>query len=179
MRTKRFSIVIVPAMVVAVACFVVAASVPAGAKAKKPPDACLLITKADVSTTFAKLEAALQPVTVGEPTIGKPASQGGQGTYSCSTSFQLPNSVGGSVLVKTFPLNSKFPCIPKGQPGKTVKVSGMKAFVEPVPSHANVTRDITFVDKGGCAFIEIFLSGGSARVPQSAFVDLAAAALAK
>ena len=82
------------------------------------------------------------------------------------------------MLVKTYPVTKQIPCPPKGQPGKTVKVSGTKVFVEPNPSDAKVTRDVTFVDQGGCAFVEIFLSGGSAKVPQSAFLDLAAAALA-
>ena len=73
----------------------------------------------------------------------------------------------------------KYGCPPKGQPGKTVKVSGVKVFVEPNPSHPNVTRDVTFIDHGACAFIEIFLSGGDAIVPPSAFIDLAKDVLAK
>jgi hypothetical protein len=166
-------------VIIAASCaFVASAVVPASAKAKPVPDACSLITTADVTTAFAKLDAALQPTSVADPEIGKPASQGGQGTNSCSTSFELPNFVGGSVLVKTYPVTKQIPCPPKGQPGKTLKVSGTKVFVEPVPSDAKATRDVTFVD-GGCVFIEVFLSGGSARVPQSAFLDLAADALAK
>jgi hypothetical protein len=173
---RRFWIV-----VLAVSCVFAWASVPAsaGTKAKKVPDACALITQADVSTAFAKLEPALQPLSVADPVVGKPASQGGQGTNSCSTTFILPNSVGGSVLVKTNPVTKQIPCPAKGQPGKTVKVSGTKVLVEPNPSDAKVTRDVEFVDRGGCVFIEIFVSGGTARVPQSAFVELAAAALAK
>jgi len=167
-------------VIIAVACALVACvSVPAGAKTKKAPDSCSLITKADVATAFAKLDAALQPLSVADPLVGKPASQGGQGTNSCSTTFMLPNSVGGSVLVKTNPVTKQIPCPPKGQPGKTVTASGTKVLVEPNPSDATVTRDVTFVDQGSCAFIEIFLSGGSAKVPQGAFLDLAAAALAK
>jgi hypothetical protein len=165
-------------VIIAASCvFVASTAVPASAK-KKVPDACSLITAADVTTAFAKLDAALQPTSVAEPEIGKPSSQGGQGTNSCSTSFMLPNSVGGDVLVKTYPVTKQTPCPAKSQPGKTVKVSGTKVFVEPNPSDAKVTRDVTFVD-GGCVFIEVFLSGGSARVPQSGFLDLAAAALAK
>jgi hypothetical protein len=167
-------------VIIAVSCaFVASAAVPASAKAQKVPDACSLITKTDVATAFAKLDAALQPLSVEDPVVGKPSSQGGFGTNSCSTSFMLPNSVGGDVLVKTNPITKQIPCPPKGSPGKTVKVSGTKVLVEPNPSDAKVTRDVTFVDAGGCAFIEIFVSGGTARVPQSGFLDLAAAALAK
>ncbi len=151
----------------------------AGAAAKKLPDACALITKADVATAFAKLEVALQPTNVSDPVRGKPSSQGGQGTNSCETAFYLPNSVAGTVLVKTVPVTKQFPCPPKGQPGKTVRISRAKALLEPNPSDAKVVRDVTFVDQGGCAFIEVFLSGGSAKVPESAFVDLAKAALSK
>src|SRR5450432_2359139 len=128
-------------VIIAVSCAVVAsAAVPASAKAKVP-DACSLITKADVATAFAKLDAVLQPLSVADPAVGKPASQGGQGTNSCSMTFMLSNSVGGSVLVKTNPVTKQIPCPPKGQPGKTVKVSGTKVFAEPLPSDAKVTRD--------------------------------------
>jgi hypothetical protein len=151
----------------------------AGAATKKLPDACVLITKADVATAFAKLEVALQPTSVSDPVRGKPSNQGGQGTNSCETAFYLPNSVGGTVLVKTVPVTKQFPCPPKGQPGKTVTISRTKALLEPNPSDAKVVRDVTFVDQGGCAFIEVFLSGGSAKVPESAYVDLATAALSK
>jgi hypothetical protein len=181
-RARRFAIAMI-----AVSCgYVLVAAAPAGAHASakastktKVPDSCTLITKADVTTAFAKLDAALQPLSVADPEIGKPSNQGGQGTNSCSTSFMLPNSVGGSVLVKTFPVTKQTPCFPKGQPGKSIKIAGTKVLVEPNPSDGKVTRDVTFVDQGGCAFIEIFLSGGSAKIPQSAFTDLAAAALAK
>jgi hypothetical protein len=169
----------VVAIIVVSCAMLVSATVPASAKAKKVPNACSLITKADVSAAFAKLDAALQPLSVTDPAVGKPASQGGQGTNSCSTTFMLANSVGGSVLVSTNPVTKQTPCPPKGQPGKTVKVAGTNVFAEPNPSNAKVTRDVTFVDGGGCVFVEIFLSGGSATVPQSAFLDLAAAALAK
>jgi hypothetical protein len=152
---------------------------PAAAASKKVPDSCALITKADVTTAFAKLEPALQPTSVVDPVRGKPASQGGQGTESCSIAFYLPNSVGGTVLTKTFPVTKPLGCPPKGQPGKTVKIAKTKALLEPNPSHPGVTRDVTFVAKGGCAFIEVFLSGGSSKVPASGFVDLATAALAK
>jgi hypothetical protein len=151
----------------------------AAAAAKKLPDACALISKTDVATTFAKLDPALQPTSVSDPVRGKPSNQGGQGTNSCQTAFYLPNSVGGNVLVSTNLVTKQAPCPPKGQPGKTVKISGTKALLEPLPSDAKVVRDVTFVDHGGCAFIEVFLSGGSARVPRSAFVQLAKAALAK
>ena len=177
MRARSPGVVVIVMVIVASCAFVALGVVPASAKSKVP-DACSLITSADVTTAFAKLDAALQPTSVAEPTVGKPASQGGQGTNSCSTAFYLPNSVGGSVLVNTNPVTKQNACPPKGQPGKTVKVSGTKVFVEPNPSDAKVTRDVTFVD-GGCVFIEVFLSGGSAKVPQSAFLDLAAAALAK
>ena len=174
MRARRFAVVMI-----AVSCAsLVAATAPASAKAKVP-NSCTLITKADVTTAFAKLDADLQPLSVADPEVGKPTNQGGQGTNSCSTTFMLPNSVGGSVLVKTNPVTKQLPCPPKGQPGKTIKIAGTKVLVEPNPSDAKVTRDVTFVDQGGCAFIEIFLSGGSAKVPQSAFTDLATAALAK
>ncbi len=174
---RRFGVI---SVLIAVAGFAVAQFAgPAAAASKKIPDACVLITKADVTTAFAKLEAALQPTSVIDPARGKDTSQGGQGTNSCSTVFYVPNSVGGSVLVKTYPITSKFPCPPKGQPGKTVKIGKTKALLEPNPSDAKVVRDVTFVDKGGCAFIEIFLSGGTAKVPASGFVDLATAALAK
>ena len=171
---RRFAVVMI-----AVSCtYVVAATATASAKPKMP-DACVLISKADVTTAFAKLDAALQPLSVADPEIGKAASQGGQGTNSCSTTFALPNSVVGSVLVKMNPVTKQIPCPPKGQAGRTLKIAGTKVLVEPNPSDAKVTRDVTFVDQGGCAFIEIFLSGGSAKVPQSAFTDLAAAAVAK
>jgi hypothetical protein len=151
----------------------------AAATAKRLPNACTLISKTDVATAFAKLESALQPTSVSDPVRGKPSNQGGQGTNSCQTAFYLPNSVAGNVLVKTNLVTKQTPCPPKGQPGKTVTISGTKALLEPLPSDAKVVRDVTFVDHGGCAFIEIFLSGGSARVPRRAFVDLATAALAK
>lgn len=51
--------------------------------------------------------------------------------------------------------------------------------MEPNPSHPDVTRDVTFIDHGACATIEIFLSGGDATVPASAFLDLAKDVLAK
>lgn len=151
----------------------------AHAAVKKLPDACTLITKADVATAFAKLQAALQPTSISDPARGTPSSQGGQGINSCGTAFSLPNSVGGTVLVKTNPVTKQIPCPPKGQPGKTVTVSGTKALLEPLPSDAKVVRDVTFVDQGACVFIEIFLSGSTAKLPARAFVDLATAALAK
>jgi hypothetical protein len=174
MRSRQAVVAIVAASFVCM----VSTSAPAGAKGTVP-NACTVITQADVSTAFAKLDAALQPTSVSEPVVGKPSSQGGFGTNSCSTVFMLPNSVGGSVLVVTNPVTKQAPCPPKGQPGKTVKVAGTKVLVQPTPGKTKTTRNVTFVDQGGCASIEIFLSGGSATVPQSAFVDLAAAALAK
>lgn len=175
MRASRSAMLIV----VVSCCLVLVTWGTAVAAAKKVPDACALITKSDVATAFAKLDTALQPLSIADPVVGKPASQGGQGTNSCSTTFSLPGSVGGSVLVKTNPVTKQLPCPPKGQPGKTVKIAGTASLLEPNPSDAKVVRDITFVDQGGCAFIEIFLSGGSVKVPGSAFVELATAALAK
>ncbi len=139
----------------------------------------MAVTKADVAAAFAKLDAALQPTNVLEPTRAKPRNQGGFGPHACQTQMQLPNSVGANVLVSIEPIVKKIGCPPKGQPGKTVKVSGVKVFVEPIPSRPQETRDVMFIDHGACAFIEIFLSGGDAKVPPSAFLDLAKAALAK
>jgi hypothetical protein len=178
MQTRRVSIFVL--VLVAAITQIGSFAAPAGAATKStPPDACALITSADVATAFAKLDPALQPTSVTDPVRGKPANQGGQGTNSCSTAFYLPNSVGGSVLVKANKIVKGFPCPPKGQPGKTVKIGATKARLEPVPSNAAVTRDITFVQQGGCTFLEIFLSGGDAHVPASAFVELATDALAK
>lgn len=165
--------------IVLAAAAAMAITAPAASAAKKAPDTCTLVTQADVSTAFAKLEPALQPTSVAAPEHGKPASQGGFGTASCSTAFYLPNSVGGSVLVNATPVSSKLPCFPKGQPGKTVKIAGTKALLEPVPSDAKTTRNVTFVDKGSCVSIEVFVSGGDNHVPASGFTDLAAAALSK
>ncbi len=158
---------------------VVAAGGSASAAAKKLPDPCSLITKADVANAFATLQTALQPTSVSDPVGGKPANQGGQGLNLCGTAFYLPNSVAGTVLVNSNPITNQFPCPPKGQSGKTVRISGTKALIEPNPSEPKVVRDVTFPEGGGCVFIEISLSGGTARVPQSGFVDLAKAALAK
>jgi hypothetical protein len=153
---------------------------PAGAAKKALPDACAAVTQADVTAAFAKLDASLQPVgDVSEPTRSKPTSQGGFGEHACESHMEVPNSVGASVLVSMNPIVKKYGCPPKGQPGKTVKVSGTKVLVESNPSHPDRTRSVEFTDRGACAFIEISLSGGSAVVPTSAFLDLAKAALAK
>jgi len=170
---------LVPVTLLAALLEVASFAAPAGAAKKPLPDSCVAVTQADVTTAFAKLEAALRPTSVAEPTRSKPQNQGGFGQYGCETTMILPNSVGGRVLVTMNPYQKKYGCPPKGQPGKTVKVSGVKVFVEPTPSHPNETRDVTFIDHGACAFIEIFLSGGDAVVPPSAFLDLAKATLAK
>jgi hypothetical protein len=153
--------------------------VPASAASKKLPDSCVLVTQADVSAAFAKLEPALQPTDVSVPVRSKPTNQGGFGHNGCETTFTLPNAVAGRILVETLPVSKPLGCPVKGQPGKTVKISGTKALLEPLPSDTKVVRDVVFVDRGACASIEIFLSGGTARVPASGFVDLAKAALAK
>ena len=87
--------------------------------------------------------------------------------------------MGANVLVSMNPVVKKYGCPPKGQLGKSVKVSGTKVLVEPLPSHPDRTRSVEFIDGGACAFIEISLSGGSAVVPTSVFLDLTEAALAK
>jgi hypothetical protein len=152
---------------------------PAAAASNKLPDSCTLVVQADVSAAFAKLEPALQATDVSVPVRSKPTNQGGFGHNGCETTFTLPNSVAGRILVETLPVSKTLGCPLKGQPGKTVKISGTKALLEPLPSNAKVVRDVVFVDRGACASIEIFLSGGPAHVPASGFVDLAKAALAK
>jgi hypothetical protein len=157
-----------------------ALATPAGAAKKALPDACAAVTQADITAAFTKLDADLQPIgAVSEPTRSKPQSQGGFGPQACESHMEVPNSVGASVLVSMNRIVKKFGCPPKGQPGKTVKVSGTKVLVEPNPSHPDRTRSVEFPDRGACAFIEISLSGGSAVVPASAFLDLTQAALAK
>lgn len=160
--------------VVGVSCVLPLAASPAVAKTALP-DACKLLTQSDIQTAYAKLEPALVPTSVGEPTRSKPRNQGGFGPQSCETILQFPNSVGGQVLVSSLKA-SKF-CPAPGQPGKTVKVQHTKALLEPVPGKPSVVRDITFAKSGACVTIETFLSGGSAVVPASAFLDLAKAAL--
>jgi hypothetical protein len=147
--------------------------------AAKLPDSCTLVTKADVTTAFAKLDAALQPTSVSDPTPSKPTNQGGFGPRACETVFFLPNSVSGRVLVTANPIVASIGCPTKGQPGKKTTISGAKALLEPIPGQPSVVRDVAFVDKKACATIQIFLSGGANKVPASGFVDLAKAALAK
>ena len=171
---------VVPVTILASLLGVAVLAAPVAAAKKALPDACTAVTQADVTAAFTKLDASLQPVgAVSEPTRSKPTSQGGSGPHACESHMEIPNSVGVSVLVSLNPYQKKYGCPPKGQPGKTVKVSGTKVFVEANPSRPNETRDVTFIDRGACAFIEISPSGGSAVVPASAFLDLATAALAK
>jgi hypothetical protein len=171
---------VVPITLLASLLGVAALATPVGAAKKALPDACTAVTKADVTAAFVKLDAALQPTSdVSEPTRSKPQSQGGFGDHACESHMEVPNFVGATVLVSMNPIVKKIGCPPKGQPGKTVKVSGTKVLIEHGPSHPNQTRSVEFTDRGACAFILISLSGGSAVVPPSAFLDLAKAALAK
>lgn len=167
---RRFGIVVL--LTVAI----LALNTPAVSAAKKAlPDACALIAKADVTAAFGKLDAALQPTNVSDPVSSGASKAGG----SCETQLVFPNSVAGKVLVQTSAGAKKAQCPNPAAPGKKVTVSGTKALLEPTPRDANVVRDVTFFDQGACVLILIQLSGGSAKVPESGFVDLASAALAK
>ena len=152
---------------------------PSAAKSTPLPDACTLVTKADISAAFAALEPVLQPTTVGDPTKSKPTSQGGFGPHACTTALQLPNSVGATVLVDSVPLSTAIGCPPKGQPGKKTTIGATKAVLEPLPSAPQEVRDIQFPYGKACVAIEISVSGGPNHVPAAGFVSLAKAALAK
>jgi len=151
------------------------------AKSKSVPDSCTLVTKADISAAFATLDPVFQPTTVGEPTKSKPISQGGHGPAVCDTALQLPNSVGVTVDVDDHLALSiaRFGCPPKGMPGKKITVGKTKALLEPLPDRPQDVRDIAFPYGKVCVYISIPVSGGPNRVPASAFVSLAKAALAK
>jgi len=176
---RKTGLLLLATLVTAMALAAVAPAAPAKTKKKGLPDACLIVTKADVTAAFAKLDPVLQPTTVNDPARSKPTNQGGFGPHACETALILPNSVSANVLVEALALDKRIGCPPKGQPGKSVKVSGTKVLLEPLPSNPAVTRDVQFADKGACVSIEIFVSGGPNHVPPSGFTDLAAAVLAK
>ena len=155
---------------------IVAVAAPAASAAKKAaPDACALVTKADVTAALGKLDPALQPTSVSDPVSAGASKTGG----SCETQLVFPSSVAGKVLVQTSAGAKKTQCPNPAAAGKKVTVSGTKALLEPTPRDASIVRDVTFFDQGACVVILIQLSGGSAKVPPSAFVDLATFALAK
>ncbi len=151
---------------------------PARTAARALPKPCSLVTGADVTAALTKLGADLTPTTVGTPAPSKPTNQGGFGLQTCVTSFQLPNSVGGSVNVTALKTDASSGCPPKGQPGKKAKLGKTKALLEPLPSTPTAVRDIAFPKGKFCVTIAIFLSGGGTKVPAGGFVDLAKAALA-
>jgi hypothetical protein len=167
---RRFATVVL--LVVAI----VAVSAPAASAAKKsPPDACALVTKADVTAALGKLDPVLQPTSVSDPVSTGASKTGG----SCETQLVFPSSVAGKVLVQTSAGAKKSQCPNPAAPGKKVTVSGTKALLEPTPRDASIVRDVTFFDQRACVVILIQLSGGSAKVPASGFVDLVMSALGK
>jgi hypothetical protein len=153
------------------------------AAAKAPatlPNPCTQVTTSDITTAFAALGPTLTPSTVGTPTKSKPTNQGGFGPHTCETSFALPGSIEGDVLVLAPKLTSGTACPVSGQPGKKIKLGSTRALIEPNPVTPKVTRDITFPKGKACITIEVTLSSFSGgAVPASAYVSLAKAVLSK
>jgi hypothetical protein len=159
----------------------VAVASPTGAAkpSSNGPNPCTLVTASDITATFTAQGLTTTPSTVGTPTKSKPTNQGGFGPSACETSFALPNSIEGSVVVFAPKLLSGESCPASGQPGKKTKVGSTRALIEFTPSTPKVVRDITFPKGKACVTVEIFLSSSEGTVPPAAFVGLAKAALAK
>jgi hypothetical protein len=152
---------------------------PAGAlkPSAKVPNPCTVITAADIQSTLASHGATLTPSAVGTPTKSKPTNQGGFGPHVCETSFNLPDSIVGTVDVFAPKQVAGTGCAAKGQPGKKTTLGSVRALIEFTPDKK--IRDITFPDGKACVTVEMSLSGSEVALPTSEFVSLAKAALAK
>ena len=120
-----------PVTVALLAVTIMAVNAPAASTAKKAlPDTSALVTQADVTAAFGKLDPTLQPTSVSDPVSSGASKTGG----SCETQLVFPNSVAGKVLVQASAGAKKTQCPNPAAPGKKVTVSGAKALLE--PTHA-------------------------------------------
>jgi hypothetical protein len=151
----------------------------AGKPSATAPNPCSLITASDIAATLSSHGPTLTPSTVGTPTKSKPTNVGGFGPHACETSFVLPQSISGDVIVLATKQTAGTSCPDKSQPGKKTKLGSTRALIQFTPEPPKEVRNITFPDGKECVSVEITLSSSEAAVPASEFVSLGKAALAK
>ena len=166
-----------PVTVALLAVTIMAVNAPAASTAKKAlPDTSALVTQADVTAAFGKLDPTLQPTSVSDPVSSGASKTGG----SCETQTRVPELGGRQGVGAGERGAKKTQCPNRAAPARRSRFPGRRHCSSRPREDTSIVRDVTFLRSG-----HVRADPGpverrqDAKVPASGFVDLATSALAK